>query len=82
MASLLRTFAAALGVLSLFAPPTASASVVRFDYAGTYSWESGIFGEQPTPVSVRSGPSFPVESAALTIVSTTNGSGHYEAGEP
>ena len=32
-------------------------------------------------VSVRSGPSFSFESAGLTIVSTTNGSGHYEGRE-
>jgi hypothetical protein len=58
MASLLRTFAAALGVLSLFAPPTASASVVRFDYVGTLSWETAIVGEQPTPAnpSLGGGP--------------------------
>jgi ketosteroid isomerase-like protein len=33
-------------------------------------------------VSVRSGPSFPVEAAPLTMVSTTNGSGHHETREP
>ncbi len=30
-------------------------------------------------VSVRSGPSFPVETKTLTMVSTTNGSGHHES---
>ena len=33
----------------------------------------------PKQVSVRSGPSFPVETATLTMVSTTNGSGHHES---
>jgi hypothetical protein len=33
-------------------------------------------------VTVRSGPSFPVESGSPTMVSTTNGSGHHEAREP
>ena len=33
-------------------------------------------------VTVRSGPSFPVESGSPTMVSTTNGSGHHEAWEP
>jgi hypothetical protein len=41
--------------------------------------ENACFGvECRIDVSVRSGPSFPVETATLTMVSTTNGSGHHE----
>ncbi len=40
------------------------------------------FVDDVRPVSVRSGPSLPVETATLTMVSTTNGSGHHETRDP